>query len=125
MNNGENLTNVGEIVGIVLTVLAIFIIVLSILVGIKRGMKKSLFRLGWLFVTALILWFVTPPISNLLNTIDLTSLNLDIMGPVHRLSDIGVNISKDVSSAENIRLFIILLLFWLLTIGLSNTLFLS
>ena len=96
MNNGENLTNVGEIVGIVLTVLAIFIIVLSILVGIKRGMKKSLFRLGWLFVTALILWFVTPPISNLLNTIDLTSLNLDIMGPVHRLSDIGVNILNQV-----------------------------
>lgn len=96
MNNGENLTNVGEIVGIVLTVLAIFIIVLSILVGIKRGMKKSLFRLGWLFVTALILWFVTPPISNLLNTIDLTSLNLEIMGPVHRLSDIGVNILNQV-----------------------------
>ena len=96
MNPGEEVTNIGGTVSIVLTVLAIFIIVLSVIVGIKRGMKKSFFRLGWLFVTALILWFVTPPISNALNSIDLTSLGLEVAGPVHRLSDIGVNLLNEI-----------------------------
>ncbi len=91
MGEGD-ISQIASIVGIVLTVLAILIVVLSFLMGLKRGMKKTLFRLAWVFVFTLIIWFVTPAVSNLLNNIDLTSLNLDVMGPVHRLSDIGTNL---------------------------------
>lgn len=88
-------------IGLILTILVAVILVLSVLFGIKRGMKKTLFRFGWIFVTALILWFVTPALSNYLNSFDLTSYNLDIMGPVHRLSDIGVNLLNSVLNGLN------------------------
>ena len=88
-------------IGLILTILVAVILVLSVLFGIKRGMKKTLFRFGWIFVTALILWFVTPALSNYLNSFDLTSYNLDIMGPVHRLSDIGVNLLNSVTNGLN------------------------
>lgn len=81
----------------------------QVLLGLKRGVKKSLFRLGWLFATGLILFFVVPIISNWLNNYDISSFGLNIYGPVTKLSDIGVNILRqagiDPSSSEAITSF--------------------
>ena len=80
------------VVSLILTGVVALLLLSSVLWGIKRGMKKTLFRLGWLVVTAIILFLVVPPLSNWLNSFDLTSLNLDICGKVTKLSDIGINL---------------------------------
>lgn len=81
------------IISIILLVIALWILFISVVFGIVRGMKKSIFRFVWLLASAVILFFVTPPLSNLLNkSIDLSGLNLNIFGPVYQLSDIGQNL---------------------------------
>lgn len=80
-----------------------FMLLLGVLWGIKRGLKKSLFRLIWLLVTAVILFFVTPLISEPINEIDLSSLNLNIFGNVTKLSDVGVNIFTNLIGSEQLE----------------------
>ncbi len=92
-----------SLVGILLAVLFGLIVVVSFLIGLKRGLMKSLFRFGWLLVSGIIIWFVTPPIANYLNTFDLTSLGIVIDGQtVHKLSDVGVNLLNSLGLDEAI-----------------------
>lgn len=119
-------------IGLIITIVIAWILVYSTLIGFKRGLGKTFFRFCWLFVTCLILIFTTPLLSNWLNSYDLSSLNIDIAGPVTKLSDIGLNLlnslnldpsisqsSSVVSFAENFPIMILnvllfVLLFWLL-----------
>ena len=86
-----------EIVGYIFIGIFAFIMLTSFLMGIKRGFKKSLFRLLWLVVCGVIIYFLTPTVSNYLNSFDLTELNINIFGPVHKLSDIGVNLLNSLN----------------------------
>lgn len=67
-------------------------LVAQLFLGLKRGVKKSLFRLGWFCGVALILYFVAPMISRFIINYDISFLNLNIYGPVHKLGDIGQNL---------------------------------
>ena len=120
-------------ISLIFTGLAALIIALSVLFGVIRGAKKSAFRLCWLFATFIIVFLITPSISNMLNTIDISSLNLNIYGTVNRVCDIGVNLLNEFakneptiqnsgavqSLAENLpiillNLIVFVLLFWIL-----------
>lgn len=100
-----------SVIGYIILALICVIMLMSILFGLKRGASKSAFRLVWLLVTGVILWFLTPVISSWLNSIDISSLGLDINGPVSKLSDIGVNIlnslnlDEAISQSEAVRTF--------------------
>ena len=83
----------------IITGIVALILLSSVLWGMKRGLKKSAFRFVWLLVTAIILFFVTPLVSNMVNNMDLSGLNLYIFGPVNKISDIGVNIVANVVCA--------------------------
>ncbi len=86
-----------SIVGYIILGLIGFIILMSILFGLKRGLKKAIFRFVWLVATGAILWILTPTISAWLNGIDISSFGLDINGPVSKLSDIGVNLLNSLN----------------------------
>lgn len=58
---------------------ALFLII-GIFWGLIRGLKKSLFRGLWIFGLALVMYFVTPAISNALCNMDLSFLNIVIEG---------------------------------------------
>ena len=106
----------------------------SLILGFIRGFKKALVRLVWLGVTAVAVFLATPPLAGFLNTFDLSNFNINIYGPVNRLSDVGVNIIKALnlqdalnsspalrSFAENLPTMILnvilfVVLFWLLKI---------
>ncbi len=92
-----------SIVGYILAGVFGIIVLFGFFVGLARGFKKSFFRLIWLVGTAAILWFVTPVISNYLNSFDITSFGLVINGQtVHKLSDIGVNLLNEFIKDEDI-----------------------
>ncbi len=84
---------------IALVVIAVWL-ALSLLLGFIRGFKKSFVRLVWLAVTAVVVFFITPLIARTLNSIDISSFGLNIMGPVHHLSDIGVNMINSMNLEE-------------------------
>jgi uncharacterized membrane protein required for colicin V production len=118
-------------IGYIILAVVLFILIVSVLVGLKRGAKKALFRLLWVGATAVILFFTTPLLSSYLNTIDLTSYGINIFGEVDKLSDIGVNFFKGMGLtdlltnspalldfAENLSVIVLnlvlfILLFWL------------
>lgn len=120
-----------SMIGYILLGFVLFFLVVSALVGYKRGFKKSFFRFVWVAVTVGVLIFVTPLVSNWLNKFDLSGYGLNIFGEVNNLSDIGVNLFMEMGLQEymnnspallefagnmsvailNILLFI--LLFWL------------
>ncbi len=89
-------------IGWIITAIIAWLLIYSFFVGYKRGLGKTFFRFCWIFVTAVILIFVTPLISSYLNSYDLSSLNLDIAGPVTKLSDIGVNILNSLNLGPEI-----------------------
>ena len=100
-----------SIVGYIILGLIGFIMLMSLLFGLKRGVKKTTFRFVWLVVSGAILWILTPAISTWLNSFDISSLNLNINGPVSKLSDIGVNLldslnlDEAISQSEAVRTF--------------------
>ncbi|MBQ3047683.1 MAG: hypothetical protein IJD48_01555, partial [Clostridia bacterium] len=89
-------------IGLILTGFIALILSLSIFWGIKRGLKKTLFRLAWIIVSSIILFFTVQPLSNWLNSFDLSGLNLDIFGKVTKLSDIGVNIVNSIEGGADV-----------------------
>ncbi|MBQ9792766.1 MAG: hypothetical protein IJW32_03385 [Clostridia bacterium] len=122
-----------SLVGIIITALIGVILVSSIFFGAKRGLKKTLFRFVWLIITFIAVYFTTPLLSNWLNSFDISSFNLDVYGPVNKLSDIGANIVNELaktneafadsaalkSFAENLptmvlNVFLFVIAFWLL-----------
>ena len=92
-----------EIVSWIFTGIVGLILLSSVLWGIKRGLKKSMFRFVWLLVTVVILFFVTPLVSNLVNGIDLSSFNLNVFGRVNTFGDIGVNIFSKILGSERLE----------------------
>lgn len=122
-----------SLVGIIITALIGVILVSSIFFGAKRGLKKTLFRFAWLIVTFIAVYLTTPLLSSWLNGFDISSFNLDVYGPVNKLSDIGANIINELAKtneafansaalktfAENLptiilNIFIFVIAFWLL-----------
>jgi len=89
-------------VGYIVTGVIGFIILTSMFWGMKRGLKKSAFRFLWLLGFTIVIFFVTPMISNWLNNVDISSLNFNVNGPVTKLSDIGMNLFGDVSSSNEV-----------------------
>ena len=65
-----------------LSVLGLFllIVIAGVIWGIIRGLKKQSFRLGWVFVIGLILFFVTPVITKAVIGMDFSFLNAEIQG---------------------------------------------
>lgn len=84
---------------ILLVALGAFLL-FSLLLGFIRGFKKAIVRLMWLIITAIAVFFATPPLATFLNSYDVSSFNLNIMGPVTHLSDIGVNLIKAMNLEE-------------------------
>lgn len=89
-----------SLISLIFTGIALLIVVSSIVFGIIRGFKKSLFRFCWLLGSAIILFLITPAVSNMLNSIDISSLNINIYGKVVRLSDIGLNLLNELAKSE-------------------------
>ena len=116
---------------ILLGIIALFLLV-QVLLGIKRGVKKSLFRLSWFLGVCAILYFVVPPLSQWLNTFDISALKLNIFGPVTKLSDIGTNIlakmgidfsNTSISAfAENLPMIVLNILLFVALFWSINTL---
>lgn len=92
----------GYTIGLIITGVIALIVATSILWGIKRGLKKTLFRFAWLLVTAAILLLTINPLSNWLNSFDLSSLNLDLGGEITKLSDIGENLLKSMGITDEV-----------------------
>lgn len=69
-----------SMVGLIITLVGALFLIFGILWGLIRGLKKSLFRGLWIFGLALIVFFVTPAISNALCNMDLSFLNIVIEG---------------------------------------------
>ncbi len=65
-----------------LALLGVFVLfVLSgMLWGIIRGLKKQSFRLVWIFVIALILFFVTPVITNAIMNLNVSFIGISVKG---------------------------------------------
>ena len=91
------------IVSLIITGVVGLMLLVSVLWGLKRGLKKSLFRFVWLLATAVILFFVTPLISKPVNEIDLSGLNLNVFGKVTKLSDVAVNIFTNMMGSEQLE----------------------
>lgn len=89
-----------SLIGLIFTGVIALILLSSIFFGIKRGLKKTLFRFFWLLLTGVGAYFVTPIVSNWLNSFDISSLGLDIYGKVNKLSDIGLNIVNNLTAGE-------------------------
>lgn len=87
-------------IGYIILGFVLFFLVVSALVGYKRGFKKSIFRFVWVAVTVALLIFVTPLVSNWLNKFDLSGYGLNIFGEVNNLSDIGVNLFMEMGLQE-------------------------
>lgn len=118
-----------------LGVLVLFLLA-GMLWGLKRGLKKTLFRAGWLIVTAVLLIVFTPMVTRSLLNADLSSLNLVVNGkPVSTLQNMLITLfSQDPDlgqiAAENpdavstlvqistliVNLVIFVGLFWVLKI---------
>lgn len=122
-----------SLIGIIFTALIAFILVCSIFFGAKRGLKKTFFRFIWLFITAIAVYFLTPVFTNIINGIDISSLGLDINGPVTKISDIGVNLVNSLAESNEafansealktfaanvpamiLNIFVFVIAFWLL-----------
>ena len=122
-----------SLVGIIITAILGLLLLTSVLFGIKRGLKKTLFRGAWIIVTFVLAFVFTPVISNWLNGFDISSYGLDVYGPVTKLSDIGANIVNSLAGGEEviadnpalqsfaqnlptmlINIFLFVILFWLL-----------
>ncbi len=122
-----------SLIGIIFTALIAFILVASVFFGAKRGLKKTFFRFAWLFITAIAVYFLTPVFTNIINGIDISSLGLDINGPVTKISDIGVNLVNSLAESNEafansealktfaanvpamiLNIFVFVIAFWLL-----------
>ncbi len=91
-----------SLMGWIITGIILVILVYSVLVGLKRGLGKALFRLVWLLTFTVIIFFLTPVISNALNGVDISSLGIDIFGPVKTLGDIGTNILNNLAETNEV-----------------------
>ena len=61
-------------------VLLVLAIIAGMIWGTIRGLKKQTFRLGWILVTAVVLFFLTPVITRGLMNVNLGFLNINISG---------------------------------------------
>ena len=106
--------------------------------GLVRGLKKSTFRLSWILITAVVLFFVTPMITLALMKVDIgfigitvnetkiTSLNHLVEVLVAGIPDYGTLLTKSPDTIEMIltlaslfvNSFIYVLCFWLVKIAL-------
>lgn len=71
-----------ELLGWIITGIVGIFVLFGIFWGLIRGIKKTAFRGVWLVVTAVIMFILTPIISNGLMNIDLSALNLTMNGGV-------------------------------------------
>lgn len=69
-----------ETVNLILLGVVLLFIIFAAFWGLIRGLKKTVFRGVWLMITALILFFVTPFITQMVYTFDISFLNLTIEG---------------------------------------------
>ena len=89
-----------QTITLILLAIALLFLVIGMFWGIVRGFKKSLFRGIWLFVLALIMFFLTPTISKAICNLNIEFLNLSIQGePVTSIYDA---INTLVMSQENV-----------------------
>ena len=87
-----------SIIQLSLLLLSVFIIGFAVLMGLKRGFKKSLFRFIWLFATFIILLIVSSLITGALATIDLTFLNITVNDvPVSNLTEMGEVLTQSLN----------------------------
>lgn len=106
--------------------------------GLIRGLKKSTFRIGWIIVTAVILFFLTPVITIAIMKVDIsflgivieetkiTTLNHLVEVAVSQIPDYGTLLTKNPETLEMlltlvtlfINAFIYVLLFWIAKIAL-------
>lgn len=118
-----------SIIQLVMLLVAVLIIGLAVLMGLKRGFKKSIFRFIWLTLTFVVLMLVSGVITNAIASIDLTALNITIEGEsIGSVSDFGAvlveNLNlKDIAVATEliaslplmlINVILFVLLFWVL-----------
>lgn len=62
-----------SMVGLIFSIIGALFLIVGILWGLIRGLKKSLFRGLWIFGVALLTYFLTPVISNALCNIDISA----------------------------------------------------
>ena len=65
-----------QIINLSLFGLVIIMILIFVLIGLLRGVRKTLFRSLWLLVTAVVLFFVTPLLTRLVVNADYSFLNI-------------------------------------------------
>ncbi len=73
-------STINLILPLVLAGVFVLAIIAGMIWGTIRGLKKQTFRLGWIVVTAVVLFFLTPVITRGLMNINLGFLNINISG---------------------------------------------
>ena len=118
--------------------LLIFFLLSGFIWGVIRGLKKTIFRGVWLLVFALILFFITPVVTNAIINMNLSSFNLVIneipvttikqfvIDYISSINDIGAMAASNPEAMKIIEILpalifnpiIFVLLFWLCKIVL-------
>lgn len=93
-----------ELIGSILTGIGLFFIIVGVLWGLIRGLKKTAFRGVWLLVTAVILLFLTPVIAKSLYTMDLSFTNLHIAG--EKLTSLNQLINTLIANNQTVADFV-------------------
>lgn len=69
-----------ELIGLIVSIIGALFLFFGVIWGLIRGFKKSLFRGLWLFAIALIMFFVTPAISNAICGREISFLDIEVDG---------------------------------------------
>ncbi len=121
-------------IGWILTGLAGLFLLVGFLMGLKRGFKKSLFRLLWLLGTVVLLLIFSKLITKALLNINVSFLNLEVEGRAcdtlaQYLSEViksNATVQKYITNTETLEslatsmpvvignLFVFVILFWIL-----------
>ena len=87
-----------QIVSLVITALAVLIILFQVLVGAIRGLKKSTFRLIWVFVWGCICVLAATLVARSIVNMDVSFLHLKVMG--EEVSTLPAFVEKTLESSN-------------------------
>ena len=87
----------------IIGIIFVGLIIIGLLLGLLRGLKRSLLRLGGVIISAILAFFLTPLFSNAILNMDLTKFNLTIGNVgVTTVNDTIINYLKSIDTVADI-----------------------
>ena len=87
-----------SLISLIITLVAVLIISIQVIFGAIRGLKKSLFRLVWIFLWGIICLFASSLIAKALVNIDISFLNLQANG--ESVSTLPMYLQKTIEASN-------------------------